>query len=369
MPDEPMPDVAESPAAPRRWVAVAARAVMVLFALGLPLAVLETALRMSSPDPNAIPPENDRTHVVMYPDPSRQHPWTRGETNVLRIGVIGDSVTQGVGVQPQDAYGERLEYLLNLNKGVRPAEVRVYAKSGTNARTQMKLLDSALADGVSLVIMGICMNDAESGGADLHPWRLRLVVGPPPRWYAPLERHSRVAAWIRQRLAHARINRVYYDYYRYLYETNQPGWGGFLHGVDLFRDACAARNVRLVAVIFPLMTDVDRKPYPFAPYHAKIGAALKERGIPFLDLQPPFLGKLPVRMQAFPGVDAHPSEIAQRMIAERLFAFLMETGLVDSAYAPVITDKGGQQSFWHALAGHPAAPGGEPPPDRTGAKP
>lgn len=367
MPDEPIPDIAETPAPPRRWVAATARSIMVLLALGLPLAVLEIVLRMS---PAGVPPENDRTHVVMYPDPARQHPWTRGETNVLRIGVVGDSVTQGVGVQPQDAYGERLEYLLNLNTGVPPAEVRVYAKSGTNARTQTDLLRRALDDGASLVIMGICMNDAENAGSkDLLAWRKRLVVGAPPSWYAPLERHSLAAAWLRQRVAHARINRLYYDYYRYLYESGQAGWGGFLRGVDLFREACAAHNVRLVAVIFPLMTDVDRRPYPFAPYHAKIGAALKERGITFLDLQPQFLGKLPVRMEAYPGVDAHPSEIAQRMIAEQLFTFLMETGLVDSAYAPRITDKGGQQAFWHALAGHAAPPGGEPPPDPVAPKP
>ena len=54
-------------------------------------------------------------------------------------------------------------------------------------------------------------------------------------------------------------------------------------------------------------------------------------------------------MEAFPGVDAHPSEIAHRIIAERLFEFLIAQGYIGDEYSPHLTDNGSQQAFWKAL--------------------
>lgn len=349
MTEESCPDSTATESAPpgRPWVRVVARLVMVLFTLALPLAVLEAILRAQPAGP---PPVEDRSHVVFFPDATRLHPWTRGETNALRIAIVGDSVTVGVGVQPSDAYGARLEQLLNLNSNVRPAEVCVHARAGTGAATQSHLLEAALAENPSVLVMGICLNDAEhSGSPQLKEWRKRLVVGEPSAWWGVLERHSRAAAWLRLRLAHLRINREYYRYYEYLYNPHQAGWQRFVRGIEMFREACARKNVRLVAVIFPLMTDIDRKPYPFSYCHAMIGRAFKERDIPYLDLEETFRGWLPMRMEAFPGVDAHPSEIAHRVIAERLFEFLIAQGCVGDEYSPHLTDGGHQQAFWKAL--------------------
>ena len=92
----------------------------------------------------------------------------------------------------------------------------------------------------------------------------------------------------------------------------------------------------MLAVIFPGMSQLDPEQYPFRFAHERIRAVLEEESIPHLDLLETFLGKSEVRMSAYPGGDAHPSEIAHRIAAETIFEHLLETGMIDPAYRPQI---------------------------------
>jgi hypothetical protein len=73
---------------------------------------------------------------------------------------------------------------------------------------------------------------------------------------------------------------------------------------------------------FPLFSWDLGEGYPFADEHARIDELFRKAGIPFLDLRTAYRGLDHLSMEAVPFVDPHPSDVAQRIAAERLFVFL-----------------------------------------------
>ena len=135
------------------------RLLLVCFSLLFTLLLLEVFLRVAGlGKPIEEQDSNfDRSPVTFYQAESRQHPWTRDPTNVLKIAVIGDSFSNAHSLQYDDTYGLRLERLLNLNDGVKPAEVRLYAKGGTSTYMQIPFLEEAFEWRPDIVILGICV--------------------------------------------------------------------------------------------------------------------------------------------------------------------------------------------------------------------
>lgn len=312
-----------------------ALATMVILFAGL---ALEMVIRLQPglffPDTEA---RSDRSLAYAHPEDSRVHPWTRGATNFLRVAVIGDSFTQAAGVQPDDAYGPRLERLLNMNDGVRPAAVHVFAKCGTSTFMQLGLLREALEWQPQVVILGICLNDMEDYAepAAMWAWREATIPRQPEGIWQPLTRRSRALAWVYRQKEYIRCRPAFVDYYRRIYDLDYMGWRRSSAAFELFRNDCANEGAAFGVVIFPLLSEnCEKKRYPFEFVHEALHARLDELGIPYLDLLETFRGKMPVRMQAMPNVDVHPSEIAHRMAAEALLVWLMDRKFIGPEYAP-----------------------------------
>ena len=292
----------------------------------------------------------DRSAHFYRAEPERQHPWSRGATNALRIAAIGDSFTFGVGVQPYDRYAEHLEWLLNLNAGVRPAEVTVFARRGSATHEQVDLLKEALAGRPGIVVLGICLNDTEDH-ADaklMDAFRRQLHRRPGPVLGAVLAR-SRFLSWLYAKTDDARVRRAYLDYYRRLYHPDYSGWKYFLHGLGEFRRLCSEQDVRLLAVVFPLLSDLDGGRYPFTDAHEKIRKALKDEGIDSVDLLEPLTGLPAVRLQAIPGIDPHPNEIVHRLAAEIVFDRLLSNAWVEASYRPRVEGAKDARRIWEKL--------------------
>lgn len=285
----------------------------------------------------------DRSREFYVPEEARRNPWAAGVSNALRIAVIGDSFTWGQGVQTVDRYAEHLEWLLNLNDGVRPARVSVYAECGTSTYQQRKLLRQAISNGTDLVILGICLNDTENW-KDPHTvlrWRKQLRREP---W--GLARYSCLLTWLHDRLENIRMARAYRAYYAHLYNPEYGGWKRFESAIHDFRTACDSNGVHLVTVVFPLMDNLGARSYPFQPMHAAIAGVMRTENIDSVDILDAFLGDTGERLQAIPGVDPHPNEIAHRLIAERIFDHLLETQAIDAAYHPRGHRQMNTQELW-----------------------
>ena len=332
-----------------RFKTAAGRAALVVTAGVLALTALEAALRWL---PRRAFRESDRSLRYVAPEPSRQHPWSRGAADPLRIAVVGDSVAFGSGVQPCDTYGARLEWMLNINPTARPAEVHVFARPGTNPDGQQwQELPQALAIRPHLLVLGLCLNDAESTKRrdEIKDWRRRMLTRPPPRWLAPALRVSRAAAWLYRKKEDRRINRAYYDYYRFLYNPRYDGWQRLTNSIGHFQEECDAAGVPFMVLVVPLLTDLRATPYPFDYVHDQIAEFLRGRRIPSLDLRGALLGLDPRRLEVQPGVDPHPDEIAHRIMAEALFDYLISEGRIPAEYQIQGENQAEVHGIWDAL--------------------
>jgi hypothetical protein len=315
------------------------RLVLVMIGVVFALVAAEIALRFSERMKKEQPrgnPNYDRSAYAYNMDRKRLHPWTQGKTNVFKVAVIGDSISNGAGVQRDDTYGYRLERLLNLNRKAKPAVVHIYAKGGTSTFMQLPFLDMALEWGAKLVILGICLNDMEDWTAvwQIRMWKKERLPPEPKPWQAAILKRSRVLSWVNGKIQAVRGNRGTLKYFRNLYNKDYTGWQKFEGAIDEFKARCAASGAELVVVIFPSMSRVGDRQYPFGYAHDQIGQALKEREIPYIDLRDVFLGKNSVRMQAIPILDPHPSEIAHRMASEAIYESLLLGQFLPEEYAP-----------------------------------
>ena len=329
------------------------RLLLMVLAVVCVLGAVEVAFRVTGYDPHALDayaPWYDRSHARYLAAPAREHPWAAGHPNPLRIAVIGDSITDGSGVQPEDAYPGRLERYLNLNRATRPARVDVFAEGGASTDYQLRFLPDALAAGADVVVLGICLNDTE----DMHRpeeykgWRQEAVPRVPGGWAGAMVRRSRLLHWLNLKREFLRTRRAHLAYYRRIYDPAYSGWKRFEEALGAFRRQCRDAGVPLVALVFPMLSwDMGRDTYPLRFAQDAVLGVLSDSGIPAVDLLRTFEGKASVRLEVIPKIDGHPNEIAHRMAADTLFRFLLEEGILDSAYIPEHAQ--GQEAYWEAM--------------------
>jgi GDSL-like Lipase/Acylhydrolase family len=267
----------------------------------------------------------------------------------LRVAIIGDSFTYGDGVDWDDAYGQRLGRLLNLNAEAPPAEVGVWARKGYNTADEKRFLKPVLRWKPHLVILAVFLNDSEDR-SDPQNWVLREELLPhvPEGWTRALLLHSRALAWIWQRIESVRQRRASEAYADLIFDPEYPGWQTFEASLDFFVQKTSERHVPFVAMLFPHMDGVG--PFYDPTGYNRMLAALTDRSIDTLALRPYFEDKAPVRMTVYPGVDGHPSEIAHRITARALFEFLLDHGYVDKTYRPRhVSRQRSRQEWLHQL--------------------
>ncbi|NLB65379.1 MAG: SGNH/GDSL hydrolase family protein [Lentisphaerae bacterium] len=317
-----------------------------ILALILAFGALEIALRIL-PDP-ASRRIRDRSPAFYYPAETRLRPWARGHADALRIAVVGDSITHGTGCQFYDTYSQRLEALMNLNENQRPVEVRVWAKGGDNPDVEVRHLPAIEEWRPDILILGVCLNDAEN----LHKktliktWRRDTLPKPPPPWLGAILKHTRAGSFMYQKRADRRAYGGYLLYYRRLYNKEHSGWILLERALARFNDFCKERDIFFLPLVFPLFSDVDN--YPFDWVHEQLAATFQEIGVAHLDFLEHFRGQVPMRLQVIPHVDAHPNEIAHRQISEILFHYLIANKIVDEGYVPE-NSSSSQQHIWNVL--------------------
>jgi len=331
------------------------RVVLVLIAIAFTLIAVEVGMRLW-PQPEKIKnikdnPIFDRS-LKFYPvDFSRLHPWTRKGEKPLRIAIIGDSITEGAQVQPYDTYSMRLESLLNINPTSTPVEVHIYASAGTCTKHQKRFLRKALSIEPDIVILGICLNDAEDFAhkKQLNAWREERLPRVPPPQIARLLRMSKILSWIYQKKETVRTRKAQNEYFRKLFNPDYSGFRRFKRALKYFQDVCTTRDVKFVAVIFPMVhADLDEEQYPFTDIHATIREILDEYHIQYLDLLPYYINKTSDRLTAIPGIDGHPNEIGHRIAAEVIFEYLVTNQVVDASYDPHLKQMS-RLEYWNRI--------------------
>jgi lysophospholipase L1-like esterase len=229
-----------------------------------------------------------------------------GEPGVRRVVVLGDSLTFGWGVNEAETFPRMLERLLN-ESGRRSDVINAGVGNYNTAQEVAWFEERGLAYEPDEVILGFYINDAEPTPHRKEGWLARrsyLYVVLASMWDA-LQRQMG-------------LRKGYVEYYAELYQDSNPGWRTCQDALERLAAMCRARNIRLTVALLPELHDVEDT-YPFRFVHEKVSAVLGRHGVPVLDLNGAFRGRDPKSLWVSPG-DAHPNAVAQRIIAERLFA-------------------------------------------------
>jgi len=321
---------------------------LALFTLGLGLVAAELAFRfLGVGGPLELGPNFDREEVhYLQEEPWKDaRVWSGGP--FYRLAVIGDSFTVGQGVSWMDAYPYRLQGLMNLNAKPPPVALEVFAENGLSTVDELRFLQPALNWGADLIVLGLFLNDSEyRQDPRLKKTRLGMLPRVPEGLVRNLTRSSRVVELLYERLEALRRRNSTDNYGSRIYEPEYQGWKSFDSALGEFARVTQAAGVPLVAVIFPYLAGIENEATYARVGHERFGAALDRHGIVYLDLLDAFAGKSRARMEAFPGVDGHPSEIGHRIAARAIFDFLLEEGLLDESFRPRATRVDRTRSEW-----------------------
>lgn len=239
------------------------------------------------------------------------------DAGLVRIAVLGDSVTFGFSVPVEDTYCSVLERELNAAEppGGKHFEVLNFGVGGYSTRDEAVVLEAkALPLQPDLVIVGYFLNDP-----DFEPSQ-------------PLHRYFRGTEW----WEHSHLLRLMAkrrfdlekerfgggDLYAYYHFEGEARWNSVLTAFDRMRAAAEAAHVRILLVVFPVYLGFPSfELYLHGFLHDKVVAAASERGFATLDLLAAFRasGAKPEEVRADP---EHPNArghaIAARAILEKL---------------------------------------------------
>lgn len=246
-------------------------------------------------------------------------------SGTFRIFVIGDSFTYGGKVQYQDTLPKRLEKTLNLNLNQRQVEVINWGFPGLSTRMEVEGVKKALAEyQPDLIILATTLNDPE------------IELYKPPGYLdkegniasqSGLMSHWKGLAFVLKRYYSWKSRQHYIQYHLDLF-SNRETLGNYKRAMVDISHLCADSSVPLIVVFWPWLTYPFDNEYPFGEAHKVAHDFLEELKIPELDLLNSFRGIPPERLQADPGRDAHPNEIAYRIAADALSEFLFTNQLV-----------------------------------------
>jgi lysophospholipase L1-like esterase len=242
----------------------------------------------------------------------------------LRVAVIGDSFTEGMGVKEEDAYPRVLHRLLNTGADAGRWEVLNCGRRGYDFPALFDLFETVLALEPDVVVYGMVLNDAvkteafQARQAYLNDWILdrgRMFRDDAGPRLSPWD--SRLFAFVRDRVSSVRIGRDTTQWYRDMYgEPNRAGWERTQEYLREMNQRMQARGGSFLVASWPLLVGLQGR-YPFADVEETIGRFLIAAGIPQHRLLGALYGRPEATLWVHP-VDHHPNETAHRLAAESL---------------------------------------------------
>jgi len=286
--------------------------------------------------------------------------------DVVRVAVIGDSFTEGMGVKEEDTYARVLHRLLNTGAEAGHWEVFNCGRRGYDFPAIHDLFETVLALEPDVVVYGMVLNDAvrseqfQARQAYLNDWILdrgRMVRDEDDRRPGPWD--LRLSAFVRDRVESYRVGRDTTRWYRDMYGApNREGWERTQAYLRDMNGQSHARGGRFLVASWPLLVGLEGR-YPFADVSETIGRFCLSAGIARQDLLSALYGQPDESLWVHP-VDHHPNETAHRLVGESLVEPVRRLW----TDVPVVEEEGPRplSGAGSAPPGGPAAAAGRPGP-------
>lgn len=257
-----------------------------------------------------------------------REPLPADTPGLVRVAVVGDSVTYGYGVEQDAPFAQQLEDALAATPAAAAGstfDVLNFGVSGYSTRDEVVVLrERVLAFDPELVILAYVLNDPE-----FEPSQPLQAYFHEPAWW----QHSQVLRTAARKLRDRAIRDLGGgDYFRYLHHPDGRKWKSVLRGFDEMRDLCAERGIPVLVVVFPNLAAPTWEDYRYGDLHDQIVAAARERGFQGLDLLPAF-STVPVADLAVGGDDYHPNAVGHGIAAREIQRALARHWMPDAGAA------------------------------------
>ena len=327
------PKRARPPHSQRPLRRLAFRLTAVSIGLFVVLLASEAAFRFADISPMELPPSdaaiafrvnNEWNSLGLrapegFPPPRQAGEW--------RIAVLGDSMTYGEGVEPDQAFPMVMQELFRAGApGIASRTCTVVnmgrlgdSPTGERAR-YLQLAERIDAD---LVLLVVYVNDFADSVPDPAEMLNRIyVLRDSLSW--PAE-YSRVWAYAERKI---RVRMAYDETIRYYQAGARDGIRAdavapVRAAVLALRDDVARRGGRLVVCMVPWL--VRLSDYPLGEMHAAVAEMCRAGGVPYCDLLPAVEGQSDEAMRVSPG-NHHPSVACHQRIAAYLARWLTDGG-------------------------------------------
>jgi lysophospholipase L1-like esterase len=225
---------------------------------------------------------------------------------VLRIVMLGDSLTVGWGVPYESTFSKHLEWLY-AKDGIKAEVINTGVGNWNTIQEVEYFLTKAYRYQPDVVVLNYFVNDAEPA--------------PQSRPPSVIMRHCSVCVLLAGRIDVAlrqySVRQSWQDYYLRLYnDGNGPGWIAAKGAIKKLSDYCKARGITLLIANLPELHDVTN--YRFSTITDLVREAARENDVPFVDLLPYLKNQESSTLWVTPP-DPHPSALAHQLIAEGLF--------------------------------------------------
>lgn len=246
-----------------------------------------------------------RSNALGYRDDDHPLEPPPGE---FRIACLGDSFTVGMGVHEEDRFSNRLESLLNEQRGSDDPtyEVLNFGHSGYDTHQERLSYEHEAARFHPRVALVTMVNN------DDMPWHVESQL---PAFSKPTQIENLFAP------VGARRKRQ---------QSHRPrNFALCIEQLKLLKERCDEDGVRLAVVVFPNTVDET-----WEELREIVAQQVPPLGVPVLDLHPLLFPKYePRQLWAHYG-DLHPNEIAHAIAAGAMAKFLSDEGLLDPAASP-----------------------------------
>jgi hypothetical protein len=256
----------------------------------------------------------------------------------FRIFAVGDSFTQGGGVNFDDTYPKKLERYLNFMGNIEKITYQVLnlGVPGRSTNQELELIkEQAERFDPDLIILGYCLNDAENRGGmpEVNAMRDKLTV----RYFEKgtgmsgfLYDRSALYRLLSHRVFNLRTYRGQIAYYRWLYREEYSGWQLAREALLELGEFSRSEGIPVIVMIFPLFSFGLDESYPLSDIHDRLREVLDTAQLTCIDLFDVYRGLDRNILEAVPFDDAHPSDTAHRIAAEVLWRILITEKLVPS---------------------------------------
>ena len=253
----------------------------------------------------------------------------------FRIVTLGDSYTWGSKIgRTQDLWPYVMERALHRED--RPVQVINLGRPGFTTVNEAEMLDClGWLFEPDLVILEFTLNDIVPSGPNFsheaENWYFRIVPLLPVV-HQTLDDRSYLYSFLNSRFRSLQMQRRYPDGYAPLFKDDFKGWQACQEAIRNIAQQTKQRNVPILGVIFPMFVPgnkLDEKTYPYTAVHRKVRDAMKEGGLPVLDLRPVYerFNRDGRAWWAMP-CDAHPSIEGHKVAGEAIAKKVVELGVI-----------------------------------------